>query len=648
MTTSDDFDAPGESLMAPGLSQERHMGDDESSRDGPVRRFLLHCSGAEPSILADSRTEQIVFATLGGTVLTTGVMAGISVTFALSIALGRPWYYFLPAALIWGMIIFNLDRYLISSYRRMPSWHLTLVSVVPRVVLAAFFGMLIAEPVILAIFSPEIAEEIVVMTREDLSEATTALLLGPVARERADNLARIEQLRADRERIVSRGGNGISEDPALTHINAEITALGEANRSLGDRIADTEAELAVAQAAYTEEVASGCANAGAGRACRPGFGPIAQQKLENRDARQATLDNILRTSSPVIAENQARIVHLRTRIDERLQALVMDSGELEGLREQQVTEMTAEIENLSDRNATLTADLDQAKAAIESSADDGLLDQLRALGRLQSSDGMVRKWYFLLTALFVAIDVLPIVGKWLYSIGDEKPYEHNRDVAEKLSVLKQDTNLAIAQARQTGMIDIFSANERHRVAATTANEQDLINYGAAIQRNIGRAQLSEWEIRNLLDGYEQFNPSSLPESSIRTDGTDMSEQLMLERKADAVSHGAGSQQNPAGGFSETHPRSDRTPIRRMRSQLAESNEPGEIGSASNPGGETANAGPIDEISTATGGGESVSAPTVNGSHRRGERGTLFDGPEAETPDDPMGPYPQLPEGGENG
>src|SRR5689334_8430677 len=84
-----------------------------------LKRFFIICSGAEPSILDDPRclTDRTKYAAIGATVLSTAVLASLSGGYAMyktfqsgpkAVALG----------LLWGIIIFNLDRYIVSSLQR--------------------------------------------------------------------------------------------------------------------------------------------------------------------------------------------------------------------------------------------------------------------------------------------------------------------------------------------------------------------------------------------------------------------------------------------------------------------------------------------------------------------------------------------------
>lgn len=114
------------------------------------------CSGADPDLLADSpKSEQIKFAGIGGTVFFTAVMAFIASGYALytvfdsvPIAIGF--------AFIWGLLIFNLDRFIVSTIRKQDNKLAELTQVMPRIILALIIAVVISKPMELKIFEKEI------------------------------------------------------------------------------------------------------------------------------------------------------------------------------------------------------------------------------------------------------------------------------------------------------------------------------------------------------------------------------------------------------------------------------------------------------------------------------------------------------------
>ena len=76
-----------------------------------LKQFFILCSGADTDILNDcSIGEQNKYAGIGATVFFTAVMATIAASYALYTVFDNL-YSSLFFGLIWGLLIFNLDRY---------------------------------------------------------------------------------------------------------------------------------------------------------------------------------------------------------------------------------------------------------------------------------------------------------------------------------------------------------------------------------------------------------------------------------------------------------------------------------------------------------------------------------------------------------
>jgi len=124
-----------------------------------VGRLLRRCAGVKEELLAWAPAERARYTGLGGFVLLTSLMAVGSSTIALMIAFDKPWYYVILPALFWGLLIFNLDRWIVSS--PLPEYGLRRVAtILPRLMMAIVFGIVIAEPVVLKVFETAVTEKL--------------------------------------------------------------------------------------------------------------------------------------------------------------------------------------------------------------------------------------------------------------------------------------------------------------------------------------------------------------------------------------------------------------------------------------------------------------------------------------------------------
>ena len=128
----------------------------ESGKTAQGNRFLWWCAGAQQALLARFPGEQTKYSGLGGVVLATFALAALSSGYAFYTVFGNLWWSSL-FALLWGAIIFNLDRFLVATMRKYGvSRQKQLLMAMPRACLALLIGLTIARPLELKIFEKEI------------------------------------------------------------------------------------------------------------------------------------------------------------------------------------------------------------------------------------------------------------------------------------------------------------------------------------------------------------------------------------------------------------------------------------------------------------------------------------------------------------
>ncbi len=142
-----------------------------------LKQFLLFCSGAYPSLLKRSPTEINKYLGIGGSVLFTAVFAGIAAGYAFFTISGQLWITLL-LALVWALMIFNLDRFIVSTMRKSKNPWKEIKMALPRLVLALLLAVVIAKPLELKIFEREITRQIDRMRLVEIQEGKTALEKG--------------------------------------------------------------------------------------------------------------------------------------------------------------------------------------------------------------------------------------------------------------------------------------------------------------------------------------------------------------------------------------------------------------------------------------------------------------------------------------
>ncbi len=128
-----------------------------------VSRFFWFCSGAHISTLEKHPTEHNKFIGIGATIFFTGLFAALSGGYAMYFVFkGDPGavFFALFFGLIWGLAIFNMDRYIVSSINKSASANKQILQATPRILLAIMIGIVISRPLELKIFDKEIKERL--------------------------------------------------------------------------------------------------------------------------------------------------------------------------------------------------------------------------------------------------------------------------------------------------------------------------------------------------------------------------------------------------------------------------------------------------------------------------------------------------------
>ncbi|WP_432671835.1 DUF4407 domain-containing protein [Flavobacterium sp. SM2513] len=121
-----------------------------------LQSFFISCSGADKDVLKTcSDGEKTKFIGIGATVFFTAVMAFIAGSYALYTVFDN-YYTATFFGFIWGLLIFNLDRFIVSTIKKRDSFKSEFIQATPRIVLAIIIAIVISKPLEIKIFQKEI------------------------------------------------------------------------------------------------------------------------------------------------------------------------------------------------------------------------------------------------------------------------------------------------------------------------------------------------------------------------------------------------------------------------------------------------------------------------------------------------------------
>jgi hypothetical protein len=421
----------------------------------PARRLrypLARLAGAQPDVLEKAKTDRIKYSAMGGVLLTTAGVAGVSAAFALISTLKLPPAVAASAGVLWAVVILNLDRMLIVNMRRQSGWLRNLGAAVPRLLLAVVIGSVVSMPLVLRIFEPEITSEIQVMHSDNLTAAQEKLTkqfadIGPM-QTKADELQAV----ASGQRLPS-----VSGDPDVAAAQKRVTD---------------------AQAAYDKAAGEAqCELVGSCGTHRAGVGEAYLQAKAKAD--QAKADLGAADSQLTGAKNQAQ-----NRI----------SGGAASNAEAAKAELTTLVPRLEERKKART----EAQSRLDRGelGNDGLLARLEALDRLTDGSAQMQLAGLALTLLFLLIEILPVVVKLLSLVGEPTLYDKllvkEEKTLEKRAGGRTDLTLEIEQDLQDQQLKQAKAANKLLVGQQAEIAKNAIETWGRIAKSRSDEELKRW------------------------------------------------------------------------------------------------------------------------------------------------------------
>ena len=238
-----------------------------------LKRFFLLCSGVDSDIVNScSNGEQNKYAGIGATVFFTAVMAFIAGSYALYTVFDNP-YIAIAFGIVWGFLIFNLDRFIVSTIKKKDSFMDELIQASPRIILAIIIAIVISKPLEIKIFEKEI---------------NTVLLK-----------QKNEMAIANKNQVTNYFKNDVDKN------KVEID-------SLKSSVAKKEKEVSDMYQSYITEAE------GSAGTKKMGKGPIYKEKRIAHDLALMQLDSIKISSAKLIAIKEDRAKTLQTDVDKKV------------------------------------------------------------------------------------------------------------------------------------------------------------------------------------------------------------------------------------------------------------------------------------------------------------------------------------------
>lgn len=128
-----------------------------------LQNFFWWCAGIHKETLKKYPEEYNKYISIGATIFFTGLFAALAGGYALYFVFSGGSFallYSIVFGIIWGLAIFNLDRYIVLSIDKTKGTFTQFLQALPRILLAVLIGLVISRPLELKIFDKEIKEHL--------------------------------------------------------------------------------------------------------------------------------------------------------------------------------------------------------------------------------------------------------------------------------------------------------------------------------------------------------------------------------------------------------------------------------------------------------------------------------------------------------
>jgi uncharacterized protein DUF4407 len=417
---------------------------------GPGRWFRA-CAGIEEDVMDWAPSERLKYAGVGIIVLNTGCLAAFAMFTALGKVISAPAAALIPVSLIWGWMIFSVDRWLITSTHGMRGTNRVLVFI-PRIVLAILLAFTIAEPLTLRIFQNSLNTQ-VATTRTARLDTYESLLqtCNPVSGKWVAGSACV--------------GNHLAVADSPYAMQQKLATAKQQVADLKPIVANDMAQLRNLQTTMTDECAG---TSGPGLTGHAGYGPMCK-------ADKNAIDSYGRQSD--VTGKQAQL----TAAQNTVAALI---PQVAAAQQAYATQLQKAI-----KTAVTVKQRDLGQI--------GIIDEWTALEQLSSQSAFVFFGHWLLVLVLMALDCLPVLVKLMGGssaydqlladqiASDERVHAIDLRLREEMATVDKEVEIYLLEMRKRERKQNEDRAERVRNAQGDTDGLDDVRILAAKWRREG-------------------------------------------------------------------------------------------------------------------------------------------------------------------
>jgi hypothetical protein len=238
-----------------------------------LKQFFILCSGADKDLLEGcSEGEQTKYVGIGATVFFTAVMAFLSSSYALFTVFDSI-YPAIAFGIVWSLLIFNLDRFIVSTIRKRDKIGSEFLQATPRIILAVIIAIVISKPLEIKIFEKEI-NTVLLKEKNAMALNNKKEVANYFKSDLDKNKTEIDKLKSE-----------------ITNKEKEVNTLYETYITEAEGTAGTK---------------------------KLGKGPVFKEKIAKHDLAKQELDTLQKTNLAKIAEMEKNTKTLQTDLDKKV------------------------------------------------------------------------------------------------------------------------------------------------------------------------------------------------------------------------------------------------------------------------------------------------------------------------------------------
>ncbi|MDL5514813.1 DUF4407 domain-containing protein [Arenibacter sp. M-2] len=432
-----------------------------------INRFFWWCAGANIEILQKCPTDHAKYFGVGGTIVFTALMASFAGGYAFFTAFKSviPSLFF---GAFWGLLIFNLDRYIVATIKDDGTSKITRDEwkvATPRLLMAVLLGFVISTPLELKIFETEIqtvVERLKIDKAEELKNRDTTFV---------SNLNTLKERRT-------------SIDNDINKLTYDKTSLSEnAGKFFENSISEQKVDLKNKESVL--EVWQSKVNSSYGSYVQAKNDSLSNEVISKRLG-------ALRMNQSERDKARIEVKSIQDKIEDlnnnKGNAIIDEKNRINDL----LTSKQQEKTNLDEQITSKQKTLDQKNIGYENKTEnyDGFAAHLEAMSILTSEKSAVFWAKWLITLLFIFIEVAPVLFKLMAESG---PYDHMLDRLKHESFVSEKQKISDINDQINTSIKISTEKNQNRLDAEIAGNKALLNKIALAQAEIAELAIEKWK-----------------------------------------------------------------------------------------------------------------------------------------------------------